>query len=216
MKNKSAKEILIAGSIALSALIMQGTDGIAGEVKQTPKITITQTELLVRDQKPISRSEMVANGLPLNMDAYFLAEIQGNSELYKLRAQTVPLNYGPFGLGISGQHVENVNGNKSAMHGEIGMVGRIMGKPLEDAFAKADIRYFPSKNIIDSYAFLGAKRIFLDELSSYNTETQQTMLRLGIDYKINKNFLVGIETKFTGSNQDLHSEYTALRAKATF
>lgn len=216
MKIKSAKEILTAGIIVLNALTMQGTSVIAEEVKQTPKITITQTELLVRDQKPISRSEIVANGLPLNMDAYFLAEIQGNSELYKLRAQTVPLNYGPFGLGISGQHVENVNGNKSAMHEEIGIVGRITGKPLESAFAKADIRYFPSEKSIDSYAFLGAKRIFLDELSSYNTETQQVMLRLGIDYKINKNFLMGIETKFTGSTQGLHAKYTALRAKATF
>ena len=216
MKNKSAKEILTAGGIALIALITQGTNGIVEEAKQTPKIAITQTELLVRDQKPISRSEMVANGLPLNMDAYFLAEIQGNSELYKLRAQTVPLNYGPFGLGISGQHVQQVNGNKSTAHDEIGIVGRIMGKPLEGAFAKADIRYFPSEDIFESYAFLGAKRIFLDELSSYNTETRQAMLRLGIDYKINKNFLVGIETKFAGSAQDLRAKYTALRAKATF
>lgn len=216
IKNHYGKILNVAAMIVASL----AAQAMAAEVKQATttaiKTTITQTELLVKDQDAISRSEVVANGLPLNSDVYFLGEIQGKNELYKLRAQTLPLSYGLFSLGISGQHVEQVSADKVVAHEEMGIVGRIMGKPSESTFAKADMRYFPSENMADSYAFLGSKRIFLDELSSYNPETQQAMLRLGIDYKINKNFSIGIEEKFSGSIQDLRAKYTAIRAKATF
>lgn len=195
------------------ANIQPAQDELAKDAKQPLKANITQTEVVAKGQKPISRNEILVNKLPLNSDIYFVWENKGNNDFYKLRAQIIPFKYRLFELGVAAQHVD---GTAFDAHNELGLVTRIKRKPSKDSFAKIDLRYFPSKDSLDTYALFSNKSVFADLLGSYNLKTNKAMFRLGIDRKINKDLSVGLEGKFSGKIENLKENYVGLRAKINF
>ncbi len=111
------------------------------------------------------------------------------------------------------QHVDKTNFNA---HNDLGLSLRINGKLNRKTFGKIDLRYFPKERTIDSYAFISRKKLFLDCISSYNHETDSAMFVPGIDYKLNKNCSIGLESKFTGKIKVLQTRYTGMRFKLKF
>ncbi len=201
---KSIKQLFIAGLIAI------GTYSTAYGQDQQIKTAITGTQIMVPDQKPVSRFEAVMKYGPIKADAYILAEKRDNRNVYKFRFQSLPVSYGPASAGVSVQHVNN-----GQVSQEIGGVARIQGLLMDEVTGKIDVRYFPQSHTSDWYGIVNTKEIFADVLGSYNTETKSYMIRPGIDYKVTKGIMIGLEGKIIGTPNTIKTDYVGLRLKGT-
>jgi len=170
------------------------TTGLAGLITASafgaPKTTLSQSAV-VQEQEPIHRFELLSRDLPMNSDVYGTWETQGDKELHKLRAETLPISYKGLSLGAVGQHVE-----EAPLENELGIIGRVAGKINDDTFGKFDVRYFPQSDNVDSYALIKNGKFFADEFSMYNLNTNKGFIRVGADYKIAENFAAGAEFKY--------------------
>jgi hypothetical protein len=179
-----------------------------------PKVSGKLIEIFPDNGEPITRAEFLINKLPLKSDIYLTGEHRGDDDFYKARVQAAPLKINKnFSLGTAAQHVDGTN---FPAHQEVGVLVRISGEPIKDSFGKADIRYFPETDLADIYAFLDSKKFFAELYASYNTKTENAMLRPVVDFKIWKNVFVGIEAKFAGEISDLERLYLGLRAGVSF
>jgi hypothetical protein len=169
------------------------------------KANITQTEI-VSEKLPIMRNEIVVSGMPLNSDAYAYWEHQ-NSDMYRLRLESLPLGYGLLSLGAVAQHVRGATGRQ-----EIGAVLRAKGS-IDDALLKADTRFFPSNKEFDAYWTANGSKFYGDIFTIWNLGAKKLTIRPGADYKINQNFYVGAEAKFSGVLPKIRPEYFGLRGK---
>ena len=207
MKNKIKTLI---GSLLVGATAFMPMQTRAEE---KPSTCLQLTGIATESGKPLSRAEVIMNGMPLTSDAYILGEHRGENDFYKFKGQIVPFNYKWLGLGIAGQHIDGTNFDA---HQEAGAVLRFKGKPTEKSFTKLDFSYFPKTDIVDTYSFFSSPRIYADLLGTYNTETKSTMLRPGIDVKLGKNYSLGLEAKFSGEIDDLEQDYIGIRGKIKF
>lgn len=192
---------------ALTASVLYAVTVFAKDAK------VIQDEVFARGQAPISRSKVLVNGLPYGLDFFGLWKNQAKNNIYKLRAQTIPLNHGPFGAGVAAQHVD---GTKfEVAHEEAGLVGRIQGKPSKGSFVKTHLRYFPSQDLIDTDGIFVLGPFGADLLGSYNLKTGVLTLESGIEYKIG-NFAIGVEGKLSRNTPGPAKNYAGLRAKCSF
>lgn len=201
----------------IQTLTLAGLVGFSSFAKatETPKIqkpAIVVTRVQNEESEPINRIEVVGK-LPYGLDYYGIAQEQGNVDFYKVRLQCVPLNYRNFGLGATIQHK---NSNMFSEQNDLGLVARLHGKPTESTFGKLDLRYFPDKETFDWYGFVDSKRLLLDCLDDYNTETGTGFIQPGIDFKFGKSFSLGVEGKFAGKPSDLENKYFGARLKLRF
>jgi hypothetical protein len=155
---------------------------------------------------------MVA-GLPANSDVYFVAQRQGESELYKLRAQALPLRLGPASFGVTAQHVQGSFPTRD----EAGLVGRLQGKLGTGVTAKGDLRYWPGRGELDTYIIMNTPHMFADLLGSYMPASRSGWVVIGVDYKLGKHVMIGVEMKAKTTVEDVCKEvYAGPRVKATF
>lgn len=58
---------------------------------------------------------------------------------------------------------------------------------------------------------LDTKRIYEDPSLSYNIDTQDLSVILGLDYKPTKNWFIGVEAGLSGKKLKLRKDYIGLR-----
>jgi hypothetical protein len=172
---------------------------------------LQQSQIISQGNKPVVRTEAMMNNMPLSSDAYILRE-QGTSgnTLYKFRAQSMPIQYGPASIGIAGQYVDNGKTTK-----ELGLAAKVSAKNTDIATA-VNAQYFPKNDKLDYYGIASSGPIFADALGSWNTKNGTGFIRPGIDYIVNIGDVkvgAGIEAKFQGKLNDLSHDYTGLRLK---
>jgi len=194
------KSTLLSRIAASAALV-----GMLSGPATASKPCVTQTEVAAQDSKPVSRTEMLAD-LPYDVGIYFDYENQGSMDFLQLRAQKFPLKIDSARLGVAMRYV-----NCATPNIECGPALQII-RTSPDSFAKAELRYFSTEDLLESYAFYSRGRLFADLLSCYNVRTCDTMLRPGIDYQVDKNISIGPEAKFSGAH-GLKTDYIGLRAK---
>ena len=205
---KKAKEIILTGALTIAALI-----GLGCGPETKPITNIQLAEIAAEGRKPISREDTLIKKLPYNSDIYITAECSDDSIFAKVRGQSVYMVNKNLGIGAAAQHVD---GNRFDAHQEAGAIVRIQGKPIDKAFAKADIRYFPTRDSIDAYVMFDSNKIFVDMLGNCNTETKSAVIRSGVEYKFCDTFSLGLENKLAGLIDDLKQDYIGVRVKIRF
>lgn len=182
----------------------------AGVVRaESPKVSVKTSRIVAEGKNPQQRYEALVTKMPIHGDIFATWENQGGKNFYKFIAQAVPISYGPVSIGAVAQHV-----NGGLPHEEAGCLVRIAGNPVKGVFAKANTRYFPTRNVVDGYALVDGKRVFADALWSLNTDSKNAFVRAGIDYKIGKGTFVGLEGKAV--RKDLDLDYFGVRAGKNF
>lgn len=199
--------------IALAGALLFSPSANAGEAKVNPKVNGEIAQVVKDEGKSTLRGQFWVKDLPFNSDTYGLWESCDATDFYKFRLTSLPIKYKSLGMGAVVQHVDGTN---FEAHDDFGLALRLSGKVNPKTFGKIDLRYFPKEKTIDSYGFLTKGRFFLDCVSSYNHETDSAMFVPGIDYKINNDLSLGIETKFTGEIGDLENQYSGVRVKLRF
>lgn len=197
------RKILTAISAALSLI------GAANAEELKPHLELTE---VVTSKKPVHRVQTRLFGLPLDSNTYTVWEHK-DSDYYKLRLESLPLKHKNLSLGLAAQYVDGTN---FEAHEELGISLKIKGKPIEDSYALAKIRFFPETDTLSTYSFLETPKLKADLLGSYNIETTRTMLNPGIQYKINNIFYIGLETRLSGEIDNLKPIYSGIRIGAKF
>jgi hypothetical protein len=208
---KKLKKILTG--IALAGALLFSPSAKAGEAPVNPKVNGEIAQVVKDEGKPTLRGQFWIKNLPFNSDIYGLWENSDVTDFYKSRLSSLPIKYESLEMGAVVQHVDGTN---FKAHDDLGLALRLSGKINPEIFGKIDLRYFPKEKSIDGYGFITRDKIFLDCVSSYNYETGSTMFVPGIDYKINPNLSLGIESKFTGEIDNLDNQYTGVRLKLRF
>ncbi len=206
----TGRAIALLGAAALSAL----TGGGCGfpEIK-TPTISGKATVVHPRQGDSIERVEGFVKNLPYNSDVFLLNEERARARLSKVRLSAYPLHNNNVGLGGA---VQYVSGSSFRSHHESGPSAYIQGKPTQNSFGKLTGWYFPETNTVDFYGLLDTKRFYADVLGAHNTRTKATWVRPGLDYKISKNWSIGVEGKWVGKNGKLKRDYAGVRAGFRF
>ena len=192
-------------TILLSSAIAVGAQGAS----VTGKTTIVAT-----DNAPTVLRVEAFTALPYGIDAFLVAQQQGEKELLKIRAQAVHME-GNYGAGIVYQHTEA--GTKDAHVGldSIGVMARVAS-----AKGKIDLRYFPKQDLLDFTALAKHDKIYRESFGSYNTETGKGSAISGIFYDLHKgkhhSISAGIETKISIASGDLKADYTGIGVKMSF
>jgi hypothetical protein len=213
MTNRNLRKILV-GIGLIGAL---NNPVLAEQPKTQPiKPTLIESVVMADENCPLYRTEALMTNLPYNSEGALVWEHKGYSNLYKLRAQADPLHYRMLSGGPVIQHVESTNNKRSANHEEAGFLGRIKGKMPSDISGKLDLRYFPATRVTDGYLTLNHQKGFADVLGTYDTKTNVSTLRPGIEAKINQHLAAGFEAKLSGKLNNLNTDYLGLRAKYTF
>lgn len=207
MNKKQIKNVL-TGAVVGALMYCNSFAVSAQETKQMPKPAVyTSLTEITTGTNPIHRAEVVVKNLPGNSDIYFVYEGCGNNTYFKIRAQEFPIHFDSLELGIAAQHI----GGSGSSHQEMGLAARLT-KRTPGSIVKANFRYFPATNIVDSYVVWDQRKVLFDVLSSYNTQNGRFSVMPGIDYKFNNNLSLGIETKITGGQTD----YTGIRTSVKF
>ncbi|MFH1500793.1 MAG: hypothetical protein ABIE22_02500 [archaeon] len=203
---KSTK--IVAGT-AMSLLTLLGAEKAA----EAADVLVKATKVFTED--PITRTELCVLGLPYESDIYVTTEDSENSHFRKARAQSFPIGNDNIRVGLATQAVGSDDP-------EVGLALRLKGKPTDNSFVKADIRYMPETDVVDTYAFITAnlknaaiKKVTADILAAHNRETDSTFARPGVDATIYSwkglDFTIGYEAKFAGTGSDVEEVYSGPR-----
>jgi hypothetical protein len=219
---KTIKRKILPLILAGGLLLGSNTANAEDKKESSPKVNASITWLLTDQHRGINRAELLIRDLPFNLDIYTILEdyggsyFNGDSYFNKSRIQSLPLETEilglSFGLGIVAQHKIS---SFFDSYSQIGIVGRLQGSPAEGLFGKIDLRYFPKERDLDAYMFLDMKNFYFDVLAGYNIDSENAFLILGVDYKLHKNFSVGLEASLSGQGK-LKKDYVGIRAKLNF
>jgi len=182
---------------------------------KAPKVKVSGllAQIVAEGQKPTTRTQVIIKNLPYNTDGFITAQHQGSNDFYKFRTQTAPLKYDIVSLGGILQHVD---GTEFDAHQEAGILLRLSGNPTENSFAKSDFRYFPTRGDLGGKMLFDSEKVFADLLWNYNFNTDNAFFRPGVEYKLGKNVLLGLEGKVSGEIKDMKTDYVGLRGTARF
>jgi hypothetical protein len=197
--------LVLAGGLALGGNIASAQDTSA------PKLNASLTRIESQESQ-INRAEIMARDLPFNSDIYALLEDYGEGYFNKYRLQSVPLKTDNLGLGLAVQHKSS---SFFEPYNQIGLVGRLQGCPTKKTFGKIDLRYFPKEQDLGTYAFLDTPKLYFDVLAGYNLDSHSAYVVPGVDWKLHKNFSLGLEGSFSGEGK-LEKDYVGIRAKLNF
>jgi len=194
----------------MNTIILAGT--LAGASYAAPLRKPSMTLTRVQAETPINVMEVV--GKPLkNVDFYGVAQEDKNYQLYKIRVQWTPLNSKPFSFGVA---LQTDNNNFQPAKIGFGLIGRIQGKLSNKNFGKIDLRYFPEHNVLDTYNFVTTPKMYVDCLAKFDLDSKFGFVKPGIDYKLDKNNSIGLETKLSGKFSNLKNDYVGVRYKVKF
>ncbi len=206
----TGRGLALFGATAISALV---GGGCGFPEIQTPTINGKVIVMCPRQGGSIKRVEGFVRKLPYDSDVFLLNEVRDGARLSKARLSSYPIRNQNLGLGGAVQHV---NGSNFESHRETGISAYVQGKPTKKSFGKFTAWYFQETDTVDWYGLLNTERFYADILGSHNRNTKTTWVRPGIDYKINKNWSVGLEGKFSGKGTDLKESYFGLRCGFRF
>lgn len=169
-----------------------------------------QTEIVTPEKRIYSRTEIVVENLPLAAEGYVYWERRGDLDLFKLRLQMLPLHYGAASFGAVAQHREPAGSETN-----LGAIARV-STSWAHWRGRLDVRCFPGSDLADGYGIVSIAAFSVDNLMVYSGRTETLTLRPGIDYRLGGPWSFGVEACFSDHAHGVHSDYTGLRARATF
>ncbi len=210
MKFKTLTKVMILVALGSEPAIAQSSEAFKN-LQAKPKTTISLTELL-NNQDPLARIDFGIKDIPYNSDFFMTAEKQGARDFARARIQTYPLDFGAMSFGL---HGDSFYGNTKPRF-EYGPAIRFSGNPFPRSFGKIDFRYQLGSKTFDTNAMLDTSKLYVDLLANYNTTTERSMIRPGIDYKLNDNNRIGIEGKWMGRINNMMLQYAGIRYTVKF
>ncbi len=209
---KTGQKLMAIGATLLTLYGLNPINNVSANESKKPvigsQISTEISKIDGKEQDPRLISETFVNNLPGDSELYIYANAQKteNGEntkfFFKGRGISLPIKLGPAELGFVGQYVAG-DPFPAIPKTEVGLNLRLQGPIGQDfLFGKIDFRYLRDlangKETFDSYGFLSSQKWFLDNLTGYNPKTGKTMLKPGLDFKINKNLSVGVYGQFSG------------------